>query len=51
MSYVEEGERKRTVLDLVDMPMSHTGEQLADTLEKVLKDFGLEDKVSSVQFY
>ena len=40
---------KRTVLDLLDIPKSHTGKELAAALEKVLKDFGLEDKVSTVQ--
>jgi hypothetical protein len=34
------------LLDLVEVAMSHSGVNLADTFAKVLCDFGIEDKVS-----
>ena len=34
------------LLDLVELAMSHSGKNLAEAFEKVLKDFGVSDKVS-----
>ena len=36
------------LLDLVEVAKSHTGENLAEAFEKMLKEFGVEDKVSNV---
>jgi hypothetical protein len=35
------------LLDLVEVAKSHTGENLAAAFENVLKEFGVEDKVST----
>lgn len=34
------------LLDLVEVAMSHSGVNLAETFVKVLRDFGIEEKVS-----
>jgi hypothetical protein len=34
------------LLDLVEVPRSHSGVNLAEAFANVLKDFGIEDKVS-----
>ena len=36
-----------TLLDLVEVAESHTGLKLAQVFQKMLRDFGIEDKVSS----
>ena len=36
------------LLDLVEVAKSHTGENLAEAFKKMLKEFGVEDKVSNV---
>jgi hypothetical protein len=34
------------LLDLVEVPRSHSGANLAEAFANVLKEFGIEDKVS-----
>jgi hypothetical protein len=41
-----EGEPISMLLDLVEVAKSHSGKNLAEAFEKVLKDFGVTDKVS-----
>lgn len=36
------------LLDLVEVPKSHTGVNLAGAFENVLRQFGIEDKVSII---
>ena len=36
------------LLDLVDVPKSHTGVNLAEVFEDILRQFGIEDKVSMI---
>ena len=36
------------LLDLVEVAQSHSGVNLAEVFAKILEDFGIEDKVSSV---
>jgi hypothetical protein len=43
------GEPFSMLLDLVEVAKSHSGKNLAEVFEKVLKDFGVSDKVS--KFY
>lgn len=45
--WVEAHIRKITVLDLVDVPESHTGIALANTFESVLNSFRIKEKVST----
>jgi hypothetical protein len=35
------------VLDIVEVPRSHSGKNMADAFYRVLCDFGIENKVSS----
>jgi hypothetical protein len=46
--FEHEGEPVSMLLDIVEVAMSHTGVNLANTFAKVLEDFGIEDKVSSL---
>lgn len=39
------------LLDIVELSKSHTGQNLAETFAGVLKDFGIEDKVSNLLLY
>jgi len=39
------GSAKAMLLDLVEVPKSHTGSTLADTLAEALESFGIKDKV------
>ena len=41
------GEPVSMLLDLVEVAKSHSGKNLAEAFEKVLKDFGISDKASS----
>ena len=34
------------LLDFIELPCLHSGENMAEALAKVLKDYGIEDKVS-----
>jgi hypothetical protein len=43
----QKGEPFSMLLDLVEVAKSHSGQNLAEAFEKVLKDFGVSDKVSS----
>jgi hypothetical protein len=36
------------VLDIVDVPRSHSGKNMADVFYRVLCDFGIENKVSKI---
>jgi hypothetical protein len=36
------------LLDLVEVPKSHSGVNLAEAFVKVLQEFGIEDKVSII---
>jgi hypothetical protein len=36
------------LLDLIEVPKSHTGSNLALAFVKVLKDFGISDKVGAI---
>ena len=36
------------LLDLVKVPRSHSGVNLAEAFANILKDFGIEDKVSYI---
>ena len=36
------------LLDLVEVAQSHSGVNLASAFAKILEDFGIEDKVSTV---
>ena len=40
------GEPVSMLLDLVEVAKSHSGKNLAEAFEKVLKDFGVSDKAS-----
>ena len=40
------GEAMAMLLDLVEVPRSHTGANLADAFVDVLRAFGIEDKVN-----
>ncbi len=44
--FEEDGEPKTFLLDLLDVMESHSGDNMACTFERVLEDFGIEDKVS-----
>lgn len=41
-----DGEPVSMLLDLVEVAKSHSGKNLAEAFEKVLKDFGVIDKAS-----
>ena len=41
-----DGEALTFLLDMADLPKSHSGDNLATACENVLKDFDLEDRVS-----
>jgi hypothetical protein len=43
-----EGIPMSMLLDLVEVAKSHSGVNLAEAFAKVLKDFGIEDKVSFI---
>jgi hypothetical protein len=45
--FEHEGSPMSMLLDLVEVPMSHSGTNLAKAFAKVLEEFGIEDKVSS----
>lgn len=38
------------LLDLVEVARSHSGANLAEAFAKVLEEFGIEDKVSSMSY-
>lgn len=38
-------------LDFVELPCSHSGKNMAEALARVLKEFGIEGKVSYSDFY
>jgi hypothetical protein len=42
-----QGNAESMLLDIVECARSHTGPNLASTFAKVLKDFGISDKVRS----
>ncbi|THH29942.1 hypothetical protein EUX98_g4230 [Antrodiella citrinella] len=42
--YEKEGEAKCLPLDVVEVPFSHTGVALAEEFERVLREFGIQDK-------
>jgi len=44
----QNGEPLAMLLDLVEVPKSHTGYNLALAFVKVLKDFGISDKVMMI---
>lgn len=44
----QNGEPLAMLLDLVEVPKSHTGYNLALAFVKVLKDFGISDKVMTI---
>ena len=44
-----EGLPMAMLLDLVEVPRSHTGANLADVFLEVLQAFGVEDKVNIIQ--
>ena len=35
------------LLDFVELPCSHSGKNMAEALVKILKEWGIEDKVSN----
>ena len=43
--FEHEGQPMAMLLDLVEVPRSHTGANLAEAFLKVLRAFGVEDKV------
>jgi hypothetical protein len=45
--FEHEGVPISMLLDLVEVAKSHTGENLAEAFENVLKEFGVDDKVSN----
>lgn len=45
--YEKKGIPTTMLLDILECARSHTGSNLASTFEKVLKDFGIRDKVRS----
>jgi hypothetical protein len=42
-------EKKSVILDLVELPCSHTGDNMSTVFAKVLEDFGITHKVSTNQ--
>jgi hypothetical protein len=44
--FEHEGTPISMLLDLVEVAMSHSGVNLAEAFAKVLREFGIEDKVS-----
>ncbi|KAK7015603.1 ribonuclease H-like domain-containing protein, partial [Favolaschia claudopus] len=44
----EDGKRINCLLDFVEVPKSHTGENLADVLHTVVDDFGIADRLISI---
>lgn len=44
---VIDGEVKSVVLDVAELPRSHSGENLANKLAEILNDYGIADKVSN----
>ena len=44
----QNGEPLAMLLDLVEVPKSHTGYNLALAFVKVLRDFGISDKVMTI---
>lgn len=47
----EDGKEELTtkILDFVELPVSHSAENMAEAVAKVLREFGIEDKVSSAR--
>ena len=48
--FEHEGKPMAMLLDLLEVPRSHTGANLAEGFLEVLRAFGVEDKVSNHQF-
>ena len=46
--FEHEGVPISMLLDLVEVPKSHSGVNLAEAFVKVLQEFGIEDKVSII---
>lgn len=46
--FEQNGKPVAMLLDIVEVPESHTGANLASAFAKVLTDFGVSDKVSSL---
>lgn len=44
--WMQDDEPCKTLLDIVDLPVSHTGDAMAEAFEGVLEDFGITEKVS-----
>ena len=46
--YEKNGEVQCLLLDVVKVPVSHSGFNLATTFAKILQEFGISDKVSTL---
>jgi hypothetical protein len=46
--FVVDNELKCVILDVREVAKSHTGDNLSTELHSILKDFGIEDKVSKL---
>ena len=46
--FEHEGALISMLLDLVDIPKSHTGVNLTEVFEDILQQFGIEDKMSMI---